>query len=96
MAETTKWAASRTLSKKKYEELVRALYEKHDKDVADSMLSIFREVFKFDPYMSTYTEENAKRIKEYRQRKKEEGISTYVSSGLKKFREKQKLAKSTL
>lgn len=91
----TSWAGSRTLSKKKYEEIAQALQAEHGKVVTDNVLSIIRNVMKFDPNMSTYTKQHASYIKEYRERKKEQGISIYVSSGLKKFREKQKLAKAS-
>lgn len=55
-------------------------------------MNAFKDIFKFDPnkIMSNPDQANKKRIK--RDKLKEEGISTYISSGAKKSYEKKKNA----
>ena len=87
---------SRTLSKKKYYELSNELTSRlGDAELVTKVLNTIKEVLDFDPEVSTYDEVQAKKIKEYRQRKKEEGISTYITSGVKSAYYKKKQKEST-
>lgn len=85
------YKASVTISKSKYGELEKRFKETYDEQLADSVLDLFKEVLKFDPSLNTYDKGQAKKIKEYRDKKKAEGISTYVSSGMKRHYEKRKM-----
>ena len=59
----------------------------------DKFLKELCEVLSFDPNKSSYSEAQKESIKNYRERKKLQGISTYVSSGNKKCYEKKKALK---
>lgn len=82
-------------SKKRYHEIETKIEAKYATDMASDIMSIIRDVLKFDPETSTYDEDNARKIKEYRAKKKAEGISTYISSGMKASYEKRKKEKGT-
>lgn len=75
--------------------------EIHDDQHVNSILEKFCEIMQFDPEASqykAYTKNMEKARKAYVERKKEEGISTYISTGRKAhyYRKKQELeAKST-
>lgn len=58
----------------------------------EEFLTNFKRIFKFDPDKSSCSPETVKKVKEKRDKLKAEGISTYVSSGAKKFYEKKKMA----
>lgn len=90
------------ISKTRYYEFRDRLIKKCDKDVAEELLESFKEIFKFDPNISLYTEKAKEAILERRRKLKEQGISTYESSGAKLYyhrkkaeREKEKAAKVT-
>lgn len=88
-------SSASTLSKKRYEEFGKGLLEiLDDQEKVESALKLLRDIMKFDPEACTYTPEQAKKIKAYREKKKEEGISVYVSSGCKASYEKKKMLKA--
>lgn len=73
--------ANVAFTKKKYYELVQqsAKYipdELSQKEFAEKI----KEILNFDPCISTYQAHN---VKAYRERKKQEGVSTYITSGRK-------------
>lgn len=85
-------AAHSTMSKKRYHEYASLVLKTvDDPQVAEALLAGLREILKFDPTLklestsksTPYDEKHAQRIKNYRQRLKEKGISTYISSGAK-------------
>ena len=61
-------------------------------DQSRQILDILKKVFDFDPNVSTYNEIVKASIDKNRQKMKEHGISTYVSSGSKAsyYKKKQK------
>ena len=87
------------LTKGRYKELCNALTERFgNTEQVEAFLSTLKEVLKYDPSISAYTKEKADSIRAYRAKKKEEGVSTYVSSGVKACRDKkraEKIAKGT-
>lgn len=73
-----------TLSKKKYFELAEAFHkELNDSNQTERLLTILKDVMNFDPDVSRYTPEVGRQIRDRIQRLKEQGVSTYVSSGRK-------------
>ena len=87
----TTYKASRTLTKKKYTEIHDAIVNDFDIDVADKIMNIIKEVMKFDVNVNTYTEVQSQRIQKYRDKMKDQGVSTYVSSGRKAALKNKKL-----
>ena len=59
-------------------------------------LNAFKTLMNFDPEISIYNEQIKKTIMERRHRLKEQGISTYISSGQKAFYERKKALKGLL
>jgi len=91
MSEETKtYKSSVTLSKVKYADLERSLRDKYDEELVEGFLQVMRETLQFDPSMSSYDTKRSQQIREYRARKKAEGVSTYVTSGMKQAYEKRK------
>lgn len=84
-----------SLSKKRYAEIRDAYLELMDKEQVDKCMAIMCEVTKFDPNGKTYTKERAIYLRAYRDKLKEEGISTYVSSGMKAAYHKRKAASTS-
>lgn len=68
------------LSKKLYH-VLESKYE--DKDLVADILKTLCETIHFDPNVSTYNDAQFERIKARRNRLKEQGVSTYISSGSK-------------
>ena len=87
---------SRTITKKKYYELVKIYNELFSKEQAKLALDAFKTLMNFDPEKSMYNEKVKHTIKERLERLKEQGISTYVSSGQKAFYERKKALKREL
>ena len=81
----SEFKGSRTLSKKKYYEFQDKLKQTFGDDEVDTILSSLRDVLKFDPNVSVYSEKMKDAIYSRRERLKEAGISTYVSSGAKGY-----------
>jgi hypothetical protein len=81
------------MSKKRYDEITKLLKaELDDEERVEGILKGFCEIMKYDPEAKTvhkkpcvYDEKQAANIRNYRQRKLEEGISTYITSGTKKY-----------
>ena len=87
-------SASSHMSKKRYEEITKLLRDElsGDEERLKVILKGFCEIMKYDPDAKTihkkpcvYDEKQALNIKNYRARKLEEGISTYITSGTKKY-----------
>lgn len=78
------------LSKGKYYELESKLKDEFGEAMTEKVLSNMREVFNFDPNQTTATAAAVERTRKYRAKLKEQGISTYISSGSKKQYEKKK------
>lgn len=88
-------SATSTMSKKRYQEIADMLgcIIGDDAKLQEALANI-REIMKFDPETkqvttgrpsAPYNEKTAQYIKNYRQRQKEKGISTYISSGAKGY-----------
>lgn len=79
------------LSKRRYhaikDEIANYL---QDADKAEGVLTIIKTILKYDETASTYNPEVGRRIKEYRDRMREQGVSTYVTSGKKSQYQKKK------
>lgn len=78
-----------TLTKIKYNQICDVLKENvSDVNAVELITMQIREILNFDPEAKAeykgYTKKHGEYIKAYRERKKQEGISTYVSSGRKK------------
>jgi hypothetical protein len=92
---TSEYKSVGQMSKKRWDLFKEQLDETtNDEELKDKIKHLLCEVLKFNPNESSYTEAQAKRIKEYRERRKQEGISVYVSSGNKARYDKQKLLKT--
>lgn len=89
------YKGSRSLSKKKYYALEEELMKRYDESIVEDVLNILKDVLKFDPGVSLYTEDAKRSILERRERLKAQGISTYVSCGAKAYYERSKQKKST-
>ena len=81
------------LTKTRYEEICVQLND-IDPEIKQKVLQKICEVLSFDPNKSSYSEAQKECIQKYRERKKLQGISTYVSSGNKKCYEKKKALKN--
>lgn len=83
-----------TLTKIKYHNFEEKLKSQGYVDEAlNKILKDFCETMNFDPTKKTITPEQLKKKQEKRDALKKEGISTWISSGMKKSYEKKKLAK---
>lgn len=76
---------TRTLSKKKYYELEDQLRQQFNEDQVTHIMSTLRDVLKFDPNVSVYTDKMKEAIYTRRERLKDAGVSSYVSSGTKGY-----------
>ena len=94
--EKDKAKGSRTISKKKYYELEKIYNEMFPEEQAKQVMDALKLALNFDPEISMYNEQMKKTIMERRHRLREQGISTYVSSGQKAFYERKKTLKSLL
>lgn len=81
---------NRMMSKKKFYEIEQNISTSLSKEQVNLVLETIKQVLNFDPEITSYDKDQAERIRKYRERKKNEGISTYVSSGAKAFYEKTK------
>lgn len=73
-----------SISRKRYSELVSSLEKLiPDRELLAAVLEQVCCATNFDPNMKLYTKERGQRTKEFRERQKEKGISTYESSGRK-------------
>ena len=82
MDEIKKEKRIRTFSKSRYFEIEKLMNDTFP-DQSRQILDILKKVFDFDPNVSTYNEIVKASIDKNRQKMKEHGISTYVSSGSK-------------
>ena len=84
----------RVLSKGKYYAFEKELKGVFSEEDSAKILEMLKSIMKFDPTISTYSE-NMRICSEKRRNKlKEEGISTYISSGCKAAYYKKKEKKS--
>ena len=82
------------ITKTKYaiiNETVKSIFP-DDKEKHESFMTKFREIFNFDPNKKTSSPSKNKKTQLKRDKLKEEGISTYISAGVKKSHEKKKAA----
>lgn len=84
------YRGQRTVSKVKYYEFEKEIKTLFDEENATKVMDTLKKVLKMDPTISVYNEKVKERIMERRHKLREQGISTYISSGVKAFREKQK------
>ena len=91
----TDMKGSRTMSKKKYYEIVDALSKIYTENEVERITGVIREVMRFDPTVTLYDEKAKESIKARRERLKSQGISTYESSGAKAYYHKNKNNKTT-
>lgn len=86
-----------SLTKLKYNKFVDYLKEEiTDEAQREKILTKFCEFMNFDPTMKSNTPEQLKKQQEKRDALKKEGITTWISSGMKKSYEKKKLAKQVI
>lgn len=90
----TRMAAVSTMSKKRYNDIFATLQHiVGDEAKVQQAMAEIRAIMKFDPECSRYTPELAKKEKERRHKLRDEhGISTYITSGMKKIREQKRQA----
>lgn len=98
---TTEYKASRTLSKKKYEEFVQTLNTLlSDETTITLVTNTLKEVLKFDPNVNTYLN-----LKETLKDKLDQGMSTYQATNQRKYylahkeelnKKRQQLRKKTI
>jgi hypothetical protein len=83
-----------TLTKVKYHNFEEKL-KLHviDEELVNIILTDFCETMRFDPTKKSHKPEQVKKQQEKRDALKKEGISTWISAGVKKSYEKKKLAK---
>lgn len=77
------------LSKKRFQQINTMLHDViQDQELVERVLTSIKEIMQFDPDVSQYrgyTKDRGDATKAYRQRKKELGMTTYVTSGRKKM-----------
>lgn len=78
-----------TMTRKRFYEIKARLEHETELDVATVMNAI-QDVLNFDPDASLYNQKRMEQNKAYRERKKAEGISTYLSTGAKNYYYRQK------
>lgn len=85
------YKGSRTLSKKKYFEILDALSKCYRDEDISKISGVIKEVMRFDPTVVDYTPERGRKITENRKKRAEElGVSTYITSGAKQYYERRK------
>lgn len=84
---------TRVITRKRLDE-IGELLKTHLKseDELEGVLKGIASIFNFDPTKSTYDENRRRVTQEYRDRKKAEGITTYITSGGKVAYQKRKNA----
>lgn len=85
-----KYLAQSTLTKKRYWEIIAFMKNEYGEEVGEVLGQKIQEVMKFSPDVSYYTEQMKQQTKAWRDRKKAEGISTYVSGGAKGYYHRKK------
>ena len=70
-----------TMTKKRYQEIINFIKNRYGEDEAEVVAKKIQEVLNFNPNVSRYNEKVRIQGREYRDRKKQEGVSTSVSSG---------------
>ena len=83
-----------TMTKKRYYEIQKRLEDemKLSSDTVLQVMTVIKDVLNFDPNVTLYDERSKQRLKEYREKKKQEGISTYITSGTKAYYYKTRIA----
>lgn len=80
-----------TISKGKYFELQKELNNEFNEEHTSKMLEKLCAVLNFNPHISSYTVEKKEKVTAHRNKLKEHGISTYISSGKKACYEKNRV-----
>lgn len=83
------------LSKKRYNEIESEIKKHVDNEKLEVIMESIRRVMHFDPDKPAKTPEQYAKDYEKRNKLKEAGVSTYVSSGMKRHYEKKKAAKAS-
>lgn len=78
------------ITKGRYSIFINSLEKHFTTDQISIIEQVFKEHLKFNPNEKTRTEEELKREAERRRKLKEQGISTYVSSGGKAVYERKR------
>ena len=94
MSEVT-YKGVRTITKTKYHEFEQQLNAEFQEETTNKILDILKNVLHLDPNVSVYNEKMKENIMRRRTKLKEQGISTYVSSGAKSFYDKKKANQTT-
>lgn len=79
-----------TLSRKRYNEIESEIKKHVDDEKVELIMESIRRVLHFDPSKPAKSPEQYAKDYEKRNKLKEAGISTYVSSGMKRHYEKKK------
>ena len=91
MADEKEHTCIRRLTKTGYYKLEE--YSKQYGDIGEDMMRHLRDIFDYDPNKSSVSLKTIENAKKKRDALKAEGISTYISSNMKKSYEKKKLQK---
>lgn len=85
------------LSKTRYKQISDLVMNivQNDKTIADAFMVQFCQIMNYDPTASTYTPERKEAKKRYLEKKKQQGISTYVADGHKSVYWKKKAQDSS-
>jgi hypothetical protein len=85
------YAAPPCVTKKRYAELTKAVKDLLEDDIIyEKFINIFQDIFQYDPSKKSKSLKSLLKQKDEREKLKAEGISTYISAGIKKSYEKQK------
>lgn len=84
------YKGDRHISKKNYKEYDKHVKELVSEDIYLQIMQKFKEDFKFDPSISASSPEKNEQKTAKREELKKQGISTYISAGVKKGYEKKK------
>ena len=85
-----KQLAQATLTKKRYWEIIAFMKDEYGEEVGEVLAQKMQEVMNFSPDVCRYNEKMKEKNKAWRDRKKAEGISTYVSGGAKGYYHRKK------
>lgn len=94
MAETAEeYQKTAYVTKKGYKEFTKALRKRvTDEDIVDGILKDFREIMRFDPNRKMIKIEKLQKKQQQRDELKAQGVSTWVSSGMKNTYERRRKA----
>lgn len=79
-----------TMTKKRFAEFTSFVTDCYGEETASTIAKKLQEILNFDPNAPMYNQKRMEQTKAYRERKKAEGISTYLSTGAKAYYYRQK------